>query len=99
MDRRNDHVVKGMTDAVLEINVTEFKAKCLALFKELEARRYDKVVVTRRGKPIAELTAAEAEVPDLYGALKGRVHIPPGLDLTEPILEDIPEAESGEGPF
>jgi antitoxin (DNA-binding transcriptional repressor) of toxin-antitoxin stability system len=88
-----------MSGDVLEINVTGFKAKCLALFKELEARRYDKVVVTRRGKPIAELTPALSEVPDLYGALKGRVIIPPGVDLTEPALEDIPEAESGEGPF
>ncbi len=39
-----------MTEAVLEISVTAFKAKCLELFKQLEARRYDKVVVTRRGK-------------------------------------------------
>jgi len=88
-----------MSEAVLEISASEFKAKCLALFKELEARRYDKVVVTRRGKPVAQLTPAVSEVPDLYGALKGRVIIPPGVDLTEPILEDIPEAESGEGPF
>jgi antitoxin (DNA-binding transcriptional repressor) of toxin-antitoxin stability system len=88
-----------MTEAVLEINVTAFKAKCLELFKQLEARRYDKVVVTRRGKPIAELRATEREVPDIYGALKGRAIIPPDLDLTAPILEDIPEAESGEGPF
>jgi hypothetical protein len=88
-----------MTDMVLEINVTEFKATCLALFKELEARRYAKVVVTRRGRPIAQLTPAVSEVPELYGALKGRVIIPPGVDLTEPVLEEIPEAESGEGPF
>jgi hypothetical protein len=88
-----------MTKAVLEINVTAFKAKCLELFKQLEARRYDKVVVTRRGKPIAELRATETEVPDLYGALKGRIYVPPGVDLTEPVLKDIPEAESGEGPF
>ena len=87
-----------MAAAVLEINVTEFKAKCLSVFKELEARRYDKVVVTRRGKAIAQLTPAVNEVPDLYGALKGRVIIPPGVDLTEPVLEDVPEAESGEGP-
>ena len=39
-----------MNEAVLEINVTEFKAKCLTMFKELEARRYEKVVVTRRGE-------------------------------------------------
>jgi antitoxin (DNA-binding transcriptional repressor) of toxin-antitoxin stability system len=88
-----------MTEAVLEINVTAFKAKCLELFKQLEARRYDKVVVTRRGKPIAELVATPSEVPDIYGALQGRAIIPPDLDLTAPILEDIPEAESGEGPF
>jgi antitoxin (DNA-binding transcriptional repressor) of toxin-antitoxin stability system len=88
-----------MTEAVLEINVTAFKAKCLELFKQLEARRYDKVVVTRRGKPIAELRPADLALPDLYGALKGRVYIPPGVDLTDPVLEDVPEAESGEGPF
>jgi antitoxin (DNA-binding transcriptional repressor) of toxin-antitoxin stability system len=90
---------RAMTEAVLEIAVTEFKAKCLALFKELEAHRLDKVVVTRRGKPVAELTPPHREVPDIYGALKGRAIIPPGLDLTAPILEDIPEAESGEAPF
>jgi hypothetical protein len=88
-----------VSEAVLEINVTDFKAKCLTLFKELEARRFDRVVVTRRGKAIAELTPAQGDIPDPYGALKGRVIIPPGVDLTEPVLEDIPEAESGEGPF
>lgn len=56
-------------------------------------------MVTRRGKPIAELRLIGTEIPDLYGALKGRVYIPPGVDLTEPILEGIPEADSGEGPL
>jgi antitoxin (DNA-binding transcriptional repressor) of toxin-antitoxin stability system len=88
-----------MTEAVLQINVTEFKAKCLTLFRELEARRYDKVVVARRGRPVAQLTLAMSEVPDPYSCMKGSVIIPPGVDLTEPVLEDIPEAESGEGPF
>jgi hypothetical protein len=85
-----------MSEAVLEISASQFKAKCLALFKELEARRYDRVVVTRRGKPIAELRATPpgAEIPDLYGAMKGSVTIPPGVDLTEPLLEDVPEAWS-----
>lgn len=84
-----------MSDAVLEISASEFKAKCLALFKDLEARRYTKVVVTRRGKAVVELTPAEREVPDIYGCMKGSVIIPPGLDLTEPVLEDIPDAEQG----
>jgi hypothetical protein len=89
----------AMTEAVLEISVTAFKARCLELFKQLEARRYDKVVVTRRGKPIAELTSTPREIPDIYGALKGRAIIPPDLDLTAPILEEVPEAASGKGPF
>jgi antitoxin (DNA-binding transcriptional repressor) of toxin-antitoxin stability system len=88
-----------MAEQVLEISATEFKAKCLRLFKELEAHRYRKVVITRRGKPIAELTPCDREVPDLFGCMKGSVIIPPGFDLTKPILEDIPEAESSKGPF
>jgi antitoxin (DNA-binding transcriptional repressor) of toxin-antitoxin stability system len=87
---------RAMNEAVLEVNVTEFKATCLALFRELEARRYDKVVVTRRGRPIAQLTPALSEVPDPYGCLAGRAIIPPDLDLTSPLLEDVPEAESGQ---
>jgi hypothetical protein len=85
-----------MSPPVLEMNATEFKAKCLAIFKDLEAHRYSKVVITRRGKPIAEMIAPKQEVPDIYGCMKGRAIIPPDFDLTAPILEDIPEAESGE---
>jgi hypothetical protein len=53
-------------------------------------------VVTRRGKAIAELTPAQTEIPDPYGCLAGRAIIPPELDLTSPLLEEVPEAESGE---
>ena len=84
-----------MTEQVLEISATEFKAKCLRLFKDLEAHRYRKVVITRRGKPIAELTPHEREVPDIYGCMEGSVIIPPGFDLTKPVLEEIPDAELG----
>jgi antitoxin (DNA-binding transcriptional repressor) of toxin-antitoxin stability system len=90
---------RAMTEAVLEINVTAFKAKCLELFRQLEARRYDKVVVTRRGKPIAELLPAATGIPDIYGCMEGSVIIPPGFDLTEPILQEVPEAWSGKGPL
>ena len=85
-----------MSEDVLEIGVTAFKAKCLALFKELEARRLTKVVVTRRGKPIAELAPAPlTEVPDIYGCMEGMATIPPDVDLTKPVLEEIPDAERG----
>jgi antitoxin (DNA-binding transcriptional repressor) of toxin-antitoxin stability system len=84
-----------MSDVVLEIGTTEFRAKCYALLRDVQARRYGKVVITRRGKPIAELRPMANDAPDLFGAMKGRVIIPPGVDLTEPVLDD-PEAESGE---
>jgi hypothetical protein len=85
-----------MSEAVLKIGTTEFRAKCYALLRDVEARRYRKVVITRRGEPIAELTPSDLEVPDIYGCMKGSVIITPGVDLTAPILADIPEAESGE---
>jgi hypothetical protein len=78
-----------MAEQILEISASEFKAKCLGLF----------VVITRRGKPIAELTPSRRQVPDLFGCMKGSVVIPPGFDLTAPILANIPEAKSGEGRF
>lgn len=87
-----------MSESVLEIRASEFKAKCLSIFKDLEARRLDRVIVTRRGKPVAVLTSsATAErVPDPYGCLAGRAIIPPDLDLTEPIFEGEFEAETGD---
>jgi antitoxin (DNA-binding transcriptional repressor) of toxin-antitoxin stability system len=88
-----------MSEVILEIGTTEFRAKYYALLRDIEARRCHKVVITRRGKPIAELTPSDREVPDIYGCMKGSVIIPSDVDLTEPILEDIPDAESGEGPW
>jgi hypothetical protein len=82
---------------VLEIGATAFRAKCYALLRDVQSRRYDKVVINRRGKPIAELGPWTGGTPELFGALNGRVFIPPAGDLTEPVLKDIPEAESGDG--
>jgi hypothetical protein len=42
---------------VLELSASEFKARCLEIFKVLEARRLSRVLVTRRGRPVAELTS------------------------------------------
>lgn len=43
-------------DDVLRVSASEFKARCLAIFRDLEARRVGRVLVTRRGRPVAELT-------------------------------------------
>jgi antitoxin (DNA-binding transcriptional repressor) of toxin-antitoxin stability system len=83
-------------DEVTTISVTEFKAKCLKLFDALEKRKLRKIIVTRRGKPVGELTPPQTALPPLHGAHRGEAVVAPGVDLTEPVLdEDEFEAAHG----
>jgi hypothetical protein len=79
----------------IEISVTSFKATCLEVLRGLEQRRYARVVVTRRGKPVAELTAAHAALPKLWGSLRGSIDVAPDVDLTAPALTEPLDAEQG----
>jgi hypothetical protein len=79
-------------DDVLQVSASEFKARCLAIFKDLEARRVGRVLVTRRGRPVAELTPPRTELPTLWGAHRGSVAVEPGVDLTAPVLEEALDA-------
>jgi prevent-host-death family protein len=57
------------------IKASEFKAKCLALLDEV-ARTRQPVVITKRGKPIADVVPHKpASKRELFGVLKGRVEI------------------------
>ena len=85
-----------MSDPVLTISATEFKAKCLRIFDQLESQAIQRVVVTRRGKPVAELTTPKPkQIPTIWGCMKGTVHIPPGVDITEPAHDEPWDAELG----
>jgi len=77
-----------MKDDVLNLSASDFKAKCLTVFRDLERRKIRRVIVARRGKPIAELTAPRGKVPELWGCLRGSVSTPRGVDLTEPLLPE-----------
>lgn len=82
----------------MEISASEFKAKCLDIFDQLAAHTLDRVVVTKRGRPVAVLTGPptrEAEVEGLFGFMKGSVVIPPDLDLTAPVVDEPLSAEEG----
>ncbi len=80
----------------LTISASAFKARCFEIFKELEAQRLTRVTVTRRGRPVAELVPSAApSVPRLWGAHRGSVTIAPGVDLTEPVLDEPLDAERG----
>jgi len=55
--------------------VSDFKAKCIAVLKEVERSR-EPVVVTLRGRPVARVEPFTAEAPvKRLGVLKGSMRI------------------------
>jgi len=50
----------------------EFKAKCLKLLDQVAAERQT-LVITKHGKPVAQLVPAPAEEETLFGSMKGSV--------------------------
>jgi prevent-host-death family protein len=56
------------------VKAGEFKAKCLQLMDEV-ARSGEAIVVTKYGRPVAELVPARQRGADLFGALSGQAAI------------------------
>jgi prevent-host-death family protein len=56
------------------IKASEFKAKCLAVIDEVERTRQP-IVITKRGKPVAELVPHKASGRNLLGIFKGKMEI------------------------
>jgi len=48
-----------------------FKAQCLAIMDEVQAKR-QAVVITKRGKPVAKLVPVEEKKDEIFGFLKGK---------------------------
>lgn len=81
-----------MSENEVTLNVTRFKAQCLNLFKRLEQGKLKRVTVTRRGRPVAEVSPKRAakRFEEIFGCMQGMVTVAPGVDLLEPVtaLED-----------
>lgn len=60
----------------------EFKAKCLQVMEHVAATG-ESVVVTKRGKPVAQLGPVSRRPTTLRGFLKGRIKS--GTDIVSPI--------------
>jgi prevent-host-death family protein len=60
-----------------------FKARCLAIMDEVQAKR-QAVVITKRGKPVAKLVPVEKEKDDIFGFMKGKIKITG--DIVSPAL-------------
>lgn len=73
------------------VSASEFKAKCLDILDRIHSRELERVVVTKRGVPVAVLvppTAEAGELERLHGFLRGSVVVPPEIDLTAPIADE-----------
>jgi len=70
----NDHGHIGMLAMSRIIKASEFKAKCLALLDEVE-RTGDRLIITKKGKPVAEVVPHKGLKRDIIGIWKGRGEI------------------------
>lgn len=87
-----------MDGDTLEIAASEFKAKCLGLMDQLAARKLDRIVVTKRGRPVAVLTPPpirEEVAEAFFGFMKGSVGAPEDFDFTAPVLDEPLDAAEG----
>ena len=80
------------------ISAAEFKATCLDILKQLDEHKLQRVVITRRGRPVAVLTPPESHadaVAALHGFMQGSVTMTDGIDLTAPVFDERFDAEDG----
>ena len=87
-----------MQHHTLEIAASEFKAKCLDLMDQLAARKLDRIVVTKRGRPVAVLSpppTPEEVAEAFFGFMKGSVGAPKDFDFTAPVLDEPLNAAEG----
>lgn len=62
-----------------------FKAQCLAIMDEVQARR-EGVLITKHGKPVAKLVPADEGSDEIYNFLRGKGEIKG--DIIAPAIND-----------
>jgi prevent-host-death family protein len=75
MDRRS--AMKSMAAGT-------FKARCLAVMKQVQATG-EPVIVTRRGTPVVKVVPAQSEKNDIFGFMKGKVKIVGDIESPIPV--------------
>lgn len=80
----SDH---GMLGSMEEIQVSKFKATCLAVLDRVGKTRKP-VLVTRFGKPVAQILPPPRSAGNWLGAMKdqGEIH----GDLVAPVVDPVP---------
>jgi prevent-host-death family protein len=80
--------------AELSVGVSEFKPKSLDLIERVASGKLRRVVLTKRGRPVAAVVPIDDTPQELWGALAGLMEPVEGIDLTEPVGE-VWAAENG----
>jgi prevent-host-death family protein len=75
-------------DEVETIAVSAFKPRSLELIERVASGRIGRLVLTRRGRPVAMLVPAAEPQTALHGALRGLMEPVAGADLTAPTGEE-----------
>jgi antitoxin (DNA-binding transcriptional repressor) of toxin-antitoxin stability system len=71
----------------IAVGVTAFKPRSLALIEGIASGRLRRVVLTKRGRPIAALVPLHEERKELWGALADLMEPVEGVDLGAPTGE------------
>jgi prevent-host-death family protein len=66
----------------MNISAAQFKAECLKLMDEVEKTRQP-IVITKHGRPVAQLAPIPTDADSLFGYMKGTVTI--NGDVMSPI--------------
>jgi prevent-host-death family protein len=65
------------------ISAAKIKAGCLKISDEVKARR-GPILITKKGKPVAQLVPVEEPARDVFGCLAGDLEI--AGDVTGPVI-------------
>jgi prevent-host-death family protein len=74
-----------VNDAELSVGVSEFKPRSLDLIERVASGKLRRVVLTKRGRPVAAVVPIDDAPPELWGALADLMEPIEGVDLTEPV--------------
>jgi len=75
-------IYNGYTEAAMDVSIAEAKNRLTQLIRAVEEG--ESVVITRNGRPVAQLTPPPAERRKVrFDGLRDRIQLPPGWD--EPV--------------
>jgi len=74
--------ISGHRETLIDIPAAQFKAECLKLMDQVEKTRQP-VIITKHGRPVAQLGPVPAKAASLFGYMKNTMRI--RGDVMEPL--------------